>query len=112
MPRLTNCRGTDGRLPCPHLELAHATLPPCHPATLPPCHPATLPSPCARGARCPVRTARVTHAARAARRWLKDAANGKVYAAKRYRPADSPILFASLPLGTTVVRDSARHTGR
>ena len=96
----------------PHLELAHATLPPCDPATLPPCHPATLPSPCARGARRAVRTARVTRAARAARRWLKDAANGKVYAAKRYRPADSPILFASLPLGTTVVRDSARHTGR
>ena len=104
MPRLTNCRGTDGDCLAPHLELAHATLPPCHPAT--------LPSPCARGARRAVGTARVTRAARAAPRWLKDAANGKVYAAKRYRPADSPILFASLPLGTTVVRDSARQMGR
>ena len=39
----------------------------------------------------------------AALRWLKDVASGKVYAAKRYRPADAPILFASLPLGTDVV---------
>ncbi len=45
----------------------------------------------------------------AARRWLKDVASGKVYAAKRYRPADAPILFASLPLGTDVVPMAYEH---
>ena len=45
----------------------------------------------------------------AARRWLKDVASGKVYAAKRYRPADAPILFASLPLGTNVVPMAYEH---